>query len=36
MHESRIQQMEDWLKKKKLDEAYNLANIRDSKRQDEI
>ena len=28
--------MEDWLKKKKLNEAYNIMQMRDHKKQEEI
>lgn len=36
MHDSRIQQMETWLVKKKLNEAYNISQLRDVNRQDAI
>lgn len=36
MHDSRISQMENWLVKKKLNEAYNITQLRDVNRQDAI
>ena len=36
LHDSRIGYMEDWLKKKKLNEAYNIMQMRDHKKQEEI
>lgn len=36
MHDSRITQMEQWLVKKKLSEAYNIAQLRDVNRQEVI
>ena len=36
MHDSRVNQMEAWLVKKKLNEAYNITQLRDVKRQEQI
>jgi hypothetical protein len=35
-HDSRVNQMESWLIKKKLNEAYNITQLRDTKKQQEI
>ena len=36
MHDSRVNQMEQWLIKKKLNEAYKVSQLRDSQTQQEI
>ena len=36
MHDSRVSHMEQWLIKKKLNEAYNVTQLRDNKSQEEI
>lgn len=36
MHDSRVDTMEQWLLNKKLNEAYTVAQQRDTRRQQEI
>lgn len=36
MHDQRVNNMEGWLVKKKLNEAYNVAQLRDRQKQEEI
>ena len=36
LHDSRVNQMEQWLTKKKLNEAYKVTQQRNVSRQDEI
>ena len=33
IHDSRVNQMESWLIKRKLNEAYNITQLRDTKKQ---
>jgi len=35
-HDGRVNKMEEWLIKKKLNEAYKVTQLRDSKRQQDI
>jgi hypothetical protein len=36
MHDNRVAQMEDWLIKKKLKEAYSVTMMKDTRKQDDI